>query len=204
MAYGLIPEQEVLDSVNKNCAIAQASGLGATFKSVELNLQGVFGSNTKTKLRVLRQSASRLSQHLEGCTACHKGCHGCCHMAVAMPALEAEQIGLAIGVKSLQPVSLLHDPVGAMALDEAMESYMGVACPFLEDNLCSIYENRPMACRLHHNVSDFAILCDLEKNPGSDTPALNFNMMHILVVKLLYEGGFNDIRAYFPNGLKGG
>jgi Fe-S-cluster containining protein len=107
--------------------------------------------------------------------SCQKGCAACCHMLVPLsppeayalmnyirswPAEKQERIGtrLAQAKSLLLSHGLWHRLVelgeSTQPLDdEALEPInwkfyaLRMACPFLEDGMCSIYDERPAACR---------------------------------------------------------
>lgn len=109
---------------------------------------------------------------------CSKGCGACCRQLVPIPATEARQ--LVRFLRSLPPErqQVIRDRVfaGMKKLDEAgvldklellygtnkeaaqamAADYfrVGVPCPFLEDEACGIYENRPIVCREYLVVTD--------------------------------------------------
>ncbi len=115
--------------------------------------------------------------------SCHKGCGACCRQAASISPSEAR--GLARLVAALPPArrSVIEArfaaaraataPVLAAALADTESAgtekfglaylALGIACPFLEDESCSIYADRPMICR-EHLVSSPPVEC---RTPGS-------------------------------------
>ena len=107
--------------------------------------------------------------------SCRKGCAACCRMLVPLSAPEA--FALQASIESLPPERRNHllarldaaklrlqenhlwDPLEALSesltppTDEALEPLnrayysLRLPCPFLEEEQCSIYEERPAACR---------------------------------------------------------
>ncbi len=45
-----------------------------------------------------------------------------------------------------------------------------IKCPFLNDNSCSVYENRPFMCRKYYNFPDEDGICALVKYSGKEKP----------------------------------
>ena len=84
---------------------------------------------------------------------CKKGCAHCCHIPVLITNDEAELIGRRIGVKPANaPVRYKGDPLPASGYD--------TPCVFLDAHgACSIYENRPLACRAYLVVDRDPLLC---------------------------------------------
>lgn len=144
---------------------------------------------------------NRLSEILEPITACESGCSHCCNMAVGITKWEAEQITAHTGVKYERPklVDMTIDP--ATAHDDYVGQYMNVVCPFLENNLCSIYEARPFSCRTNFNISSFPKLCDLSTE--SSVPNFDLTILWRIAAWINMEPPiFGDIREFFPTGKK--
>lgn len=133
-------------------------------------------------------------------TACRKGCSHCCHIAVAIPHIEADEIAERIGVprQTVPHTYKFKDfPYGYSR-----------PCTFLnEKGLCSIYEHRPMACRTHYSLAPDASMCELtEEARNEGVPYLNMGPMQILSMQIaaFYQRGvpsLGEIRELFPTGL---
>lgn len=105
--------------------------------------------------------------------SCKKGCGACCRMAVpvsepeayrlrsvvdAMPEPQKSRVQerFALGMEVFGRTGLLTNMFQRVSGEEEEQSAMakldayyatGVACPFLEDESCSIYDERPLICR---------------------------------------------------------
>jgi Fe-S-cluster containining protein len=103
--------------------------------------------------------------------SCRKGCGACCRQVVPVSQPEARQIHellenlpparraelhqrFASARERLGRTDLRERMAHAEQLDDAARQklavdyfHMGVACPFLEDESCSIYAERPLVCR---------------------------------------------------------
>ena len=103
--------------------------------------------------------------------SCRKGCGACCRQAVPLAEIEAYRIAdlvenldeprrSEIKQKFADACRHLHetgwfermDEFAEFSLDERRRIVMeyfneGIACPFLEDESCSIHPDRPLACR---------------------------------------------------------
>ena len=130
--------------------------------------------------------------------SCQKGCAACCRMLVPVSAPEAFALHDVIAEMPQERRSavrrkldearrrLLHagllDPLTTVAessrqlTDEEMEpvnhAYYGLQmpCPFLEEEVCSIYEDRPAACRELLVTSPAELCSDLVHNPVRPLP----------------------------------
>lgn len=130
--------------------------------------------------------------------SCKRGCAACCRMLVPVSAPEA--FALMDFIRSLPPENLeriatrleqtksllishglwhrlleLGESAQApddTALEPINQDYyaLRVACPFLEDEVCSIYEERPAACRELLVTSPADRCQDLVKNPVEQIP----------------------------------
>lgn len=114
----------------------------------------------------------------EGLTvSCRKGCGACCRQLVPISVTEARRLQQVVeqmpeprkstvlarfeeAGRRLQAAGLLErlrepNHVGDDEIDPMGLAYFqqGIACPFLEDESCSIYKERPLACREYLVVS---------------------------------------------------
>jgi Fe-S-cluster containining protein len=81
--------------------------------------------------------------------ACTKGCSHCCHTWVSVYIPEALFIAKIIrrkGEAAIDQVRRGHQLTKDYDFDA--RDHHPIACPLLEQDLCSIYENRPMTCRM--------------------------------------------------------
>lgn len=158
----------------------------------------------------LRQAATAWAAPLHAHGACKRGCSHCCHIPVAMTDVEARFIGKAIGTAPRIPVGM-QSAVEMLAADTQPDAFglpgspgpdAGYAspCPFLHDGECSIYENRPLACRTQVSLDVDDLLCRLR--PGSEVPVpyADATMLKAFYVALQQNAGWADIRAFFPDG----
>src|SRR5690242_288278 len=127
----------------------------------------VFQGLTDAVVGVAEQNAIAEGQHV----SCQKGCGACCRQLVPVAAVEARALARLVAalpeprqaqvrgrfaevVRRLGAAGLLgrlRDPgpesgeqLRPLGLDYFLQ---GVACPFLEDESCSIHRDRPLACR---------------------------------------------------------
>ena len=133
--------------------------------------------NIAEKLTTLAVDAAAAAGHR---VSCRKGCGACCRQLVPISALEARELVRLVdrmpeprrsvlrqrfndALRRLETESpgLLARVLRAHELtpDEIVTlgheySRLGIACPFLEDESCSIYADRPVDCRQYLVVSD--------------------------------------------------
>lgn len=99
---------------------------------------------------------------------CRSGCSFCCYMPVH--ALEIEIILIAVWVFQTQRPEVVQryqqkivearQKIGSARDDARMK--LRVACPFLDEGSCGIYEVRPIACRAY--FSPDAKACEVERD----------------------------------------
>jgi Fe-S-cluster containining protein len=133
-------------------------------------LQGL--SNSITELTLL--GAERLGEQL----SCREGCGACCRQAVPITAVEARAIAEWLEEQPAERQTILRERFRQAAarleesgiaqalrelgtepayetLHELVLKYfaMGIPCPFLEEERCTIHEIRPLRCREYLVVS---------------------------------------------------
>lgn len=137
--------------------------------------------------------ADKISAEVTPYSACRNGCSYCCHTSVAVSVLEAQMIGDAIGKAPLKaPARMSREEIG---------HYHRQPCPFLNQGQCSIYEARPMACRIMFNMSDSSHYCNTDIDPeDSRVTQLNLQDLEFTFTGVFMSSGFADIRDFFPDG----
>lgn len=162
---------------------------------------GRANASIRSKLRKFILLAEEVGTAAVPHSQCKKGCHACCHISVTLSTVEAEAIGAAIGVAPATPaVSYrLDEAQGKAELEQ--RRHFGKPCSFLENGLCSIYEHRPVACRVHVNLGD-AYFCSTDIAPeDSYVSSLNLQSLHVVMSAVLLASPVADIRDFFPQGL---
>ncbi|MCE5279222.1 MAG: YkgJ family cysteine cluster protein [Planctomycetaceae bacterium] len=115
-----------------------------------------------------RALADRLAaQRDAGRSPCRKGCSACCYYLVSVSPPEARVI--ASRVMAMPPrlrraiedriekaaLTLLRRPAPRGADASQLSAWyrsLDLACPFLKDDACAIYDDRPLVCREHSVV----------------------------------------------------
>lgn len=110
-------------------------------------------------------------------TACHKGCATCCTCNVTATTLESiwiynylmdadrgrelTTITTSLPMERFQPKATINEmaTLCAQGHEPPEETYNPLAgtCPFLKDDICSIYPVRPLGCRAMLSLSDCSL-----------------------------------------------
>lgn len=142
------------------------------------------------------EHAVRKAENAGATVSCAKGCSACCR-AQPVPVTPPEAFALLELVEAMPPARrsevearfagrsrqlqdagladafLEHDPdLSPQAARELAMAYfkLGLACPFLEDDACSIHPQRPFVCRQYLVTSDPALCADPFANPVAVIP----------------------------------
>ncbi len=175
-------------------------------------------SRLEAQLRVLPRQGEEVS--------CRAGCAYCCRQLVLVSPLEALALAeylsarpaLAAAVRArveAWETALEGSPELARALDRLLAGELpdaeGAAledaywearlvCPFLEENLCSVYPVRPFSCREHLVTSDPA-LCDTSLDaPSHAGTRLEFRMVSDMVGAACH--GLDETLILLPRALE--
>ena len=103
----------------------------------------------------LNDSVVALAERQNMRVACHKGCHWCCHQAVYANSYELHFLSEKIKSRfSKEQISECIEAAEAKSavtskMDEEQISTYKSPCPLLENGACSVYDARPMACRIY-------------------------------------------------------
>src|ERR1700680_4556691 len=136
--------------------------------------------------------ADEMAAHAAPYSPCKKGCNACCYMAVAMTEPEAAMLGQAIGRKPKKPKQwAFRDGLVEMAWVGKQRP-----CTFLQDGACSIYANRPLACRAHLNMGASADACDMSE--VRETATLNLSVLDTVYAAICPTTHLAELRTYFP------
>lgn len=144
----------------------------------------VRAKTSRQRVMWLHRAADVVSHAAEstGSVACRQGCAHCCHIPITITRPEALYISSMTSRPIVQsPVGVIDTAdvndnrhVGVAAEDGPWRHHIGVPCPFLVNNQCSIYKARPLACRYHFSLDTDSLLCELSQDGQSiDQPTLN-------------------------------
>ena len=160
----------------------------------------------ETLLPILRGLSSLFSDRATARAAaagrpisCRAGCGACCRHLVALAPSEARALARLVDAMpesrrtvirqrfdaALQRLGDLVERMPTGTAEERAElshAYfkLGIACPFLEDESCSIHPDRPMACR-EYLVSSPAENCRTPRPDNTDKLALDAYVLPTLV-----------------------
>lgn len=153
-------------------------------------------ASPKSKLRKLVALYESLGQAAAAVSPCKAGCSYCCHIPVVISTQDAERIARAT---SRVPKTLpLRSPI---ELDRILKSHTPSPCPFLKESRCSIYDDRPLACRTHYTLDNSSYWCNPNVGvnqavlPKADDLALNLSYIEIATALKI---SFGEIREFFP------
>ena len=148
------------------------------------------------KLKEVLNTADQILDHAGKFAACARGCGHCCHVSVPITQFEARYMGENLGIKPVElKQSIKH---------ELAEYGSHTPCPFLQQGECSIYEHRPLTCRMHMNFDRDNYWCLHEnwQKPDAEIPRPTIQPLidayHMTISQVAPIMG--DIRDFFPNG----
>lgn len=163
---------------------------------VEVKEVVMMQATPRVKAQRLDAVVARISDILSPIVACGRGCSHCCKMACAISSQDAKKIEAFTGRKAVR-IRMTEPSFDTQATMVA--KWEGVACPFLKNDECSIYEVRPLSCRTHFNLSAYPAICDIITNPGNDVPNLDMRPVWAADVQIHWETeAYADIRSFFP------
>ena len=127
-------------------AIQQGFSKDTLFTAIDSLYAAIDGLNNSIISLANRQNIS---------VACFKGCQWCCHQAVFANSYELHYLSekIRINFKKNEIQNLIEDTKAKLAVtlklnNDEILSYKA-PCPLLKSGACSVYESRPMACRIY-------------------------------------------------------
>ncbi|MGQ7869308.1 YkgJ family cysteine cluster protein [Sunxiuqinia sp. sy24] len=146
---------------------------------------------------------------------CQKGCSYCCHQAVFANSYELHYLGhLMQQALAKEEMKLIYDKahsknkITSDLEEKAMLNYKS-PCPLLTDGSCSVYEARPMACRIYLSTK-LSTCREYYQNPENeenypallDFPLMAGRMMNEGFMAALKEEGIEIAEFRMEEGLQ--
>ncbi len=148
------------------------------------------------RLKEVLSTADQIFDHAGKFAACARGCGHCCHVSVPITEFEARYMGEHLNIKPVElKQSIRH---------ELSEYGSHTPCPFLANGECSIYEVRPLTCRMHMNFDRDNYWCLHEnwQKPEAEIPRPTIQPLidayHMVISNT--KPIMADIRDFFPHG----
>lgn len=192
----------VRERVSKMDAIASAKATGKNLPIgaiMRLGRQAKQSPGISKRIFWLRKMTAVAEKVASVDAACRRGCSHCCYIDVAVSRPEAAQIARETGMH-------LQEPFNALALNElaAVQDqghaprHTGTPCPFLSNGECSIYDSRPLVCRVHFNMDNDDLLCQLVEGEAIPVPYFNATVLRAITFDVLgLNALYADIREWF-------
>lgn len=156
------------------------------------------GVNTHEWVKKSHEVADRFMRAYQDYVVCRKGCAHCCHLPVGVTFLEAEYIARRSGRKLNRKAKTMTNIVA--------NKRNTTPCPFLdrESASCSIYEFRPLACRMFATIDSHLFCEDIEATHQIVTTdastALQYStsmMIQAVVSAMPRQAPFSELRQWF-------
>lgn len=146
----------------------------------------------------IRQIATEVNEAIAPVAACRRGCNHCCHQGLMVFEHEAMALAEASG---RQMVRQSWRPQQQVDID--LDSVSGTPCPFLIDGSCSVYEHRPLFCRLRHSLNEDPDDCAVDSKTGGEFATYATEEMFIdpyvrLSLRMNGAEPLASIHRYFP------
>ncbi|MBU2511383.1 YkgJ family cysteine cluster protein [bacterium] len=142
--------------------------------------------------------------------ACKKGCSYCCGLTVkvAIPELYIiyEHIQSRWGKKEIERIRLkLESFVQKMDQCKSRSEKLRIPCAFLENNVCSIYEVRPLPCHAWNSTDvNLCILYLTDQNIEIPSNIYHYEPYDVVkkgIMKGLFIAGFDEAAEELNSGL---
>ena len=149
-------------------------------------------ASAKAKLGKIYRLAAEFAEAAASFVPCSKGCAGCCKMNVSITSIEAQRLAEVSGRTMVD----VRSPV-----THSEAKFSSIPCPFLVDEVCSVYEVRPYACRAHFSFDLSSYWCQPARayEDGMGVVELGGAKRAYLTIAMQSPmGGFADIRDFFP------
>lgn len=147
------------------------------------------GMSRHSILRGIYDLVDKTSAVVEPMTVCSAGCSACCSIPVGVTELEASYIARNANIK-MQTVM------------QSSERHDTTPCPLLtQDRRCSVYQWRPLVCRVYAVFDDPALCAELDTEHVTYNSQSNpiFDESRKWIWHLNGQGVMADIRSFFAS-----
>jgi Fe-S-cluster containining protein len=161
------------------------------------------GINKRSVIELVRETYqyidSFIEQFLEHCKSeksnvdCKKGCAYCCHQSVFILPYEAYFLYKYLRIQgdkelyaTLKEKVIAKDNITSTKKIQEVIKY-NKPCPLLRDNICMVYEARPMACRLFLSMKVQSCITE-RNNPSDFSKYASLYEIPILAGRMVNEG----------------
>jgi Fe-S-cluster containining protein len=183
----ILPERENMDAFNARMR-PHAGEYHRRINEIVSSKRGA-----RVRLLQLRALLDDVTSHVQTNTPCRRGCAHCCHIPVVIHEHEAGLIGDEIGRMPERPKKYWRR--GDL---QKFETSYSNPCAFLGDeNECTIYEHRPIACRKHISMAADDALCRLDEIRDG-VPYLNLFMFDQAAALICADERVAELRQFFP------
>ena len=156
----------------------------------------VMNASTSIKFHEMFKTADLVFVQAARHSVCVKGCSHCCFQAVPITNIEAGYIAENIKTPHVELKKSIRRDV--MAFSDK------TPCPFLTNDECTIYEDRPLTCRTHVSFDKDSYWCRFENwdKPGAAVPKPIIQPLWQAYHQFSgrFEPIIGDIRDFFPSG----
>ncbi len=157
---------------------------------------------TQTTYEEYEKYKNKYTQKIK--TDCKSGCSYCCHQPVTLFAFEAINIAniLKLNLKNSELkllISKMKKRLSEFKNNSVRENINNkTVCPLLENNICSVYENRPLTCRMAHSFSVKKCKSSFENNRAKVMIPVSLELG--MPLSGMIEGTFESLPKYNLDG----
>lgn len=156
-------------------------------------------ANPVRKLAKLTELAKKVDQTLRPHYSCTNGCCNCCSMFTPIYRHEA------VRLSQTANMAMFEVPFRSYSKVLIPDDFLYVKqCPFLVDGHCSVYNDRPMICLLHHSLLN-PIRCNRLANPPGSSYLFAYDIdlielpYHIIARSIKPREPWGGITEFFPS-----
>lgn len=196
------PSEDDLESCSRKVETILRANPWMSPDQITRNTQQILRMNASAKVKrhQLIKLADRVNEAVLQQSACRTGCSYCCSMPTLIYLHEAERLA-AVSGRPLKPIK----PRSREASLAAALPLYGKPCPFLQDSRCSVYQERPIICRLHHSLNATPANCDCivptaeRKGVAKYDPDFVEMPYHELALQTAPTEPWGAIQEFFPD-----